>query len=441
MTSFSYTGRDNSGRKVSGTVEADSLDLAASELGKQGIVPLTLNPGKKAAKIPSQKNNDKTKKPSTTSSKENKANDSLGDMEIDLKVIKDYLDAMQKVDIEELIIFCRQMGALLSAGVPIIKAIKGLSESTENIRFKNTLNTIVESLNSGLTLATAMQNHADIFTPFIISMIHVGETTGRLDASFREMAEYLDFERNTQKRIKSATRYPIMVLSAILVAIIVINIWVVPTFANVFLKFGADLPIATKILVATSNFLLSYGWLLFIACCVGIYFLKKYIKTPSGRYNWDRLMIQMPLSGKIYKRISLSRFCRTFATLMDSGVPVLQSLSVVAYTVHNDYIAKKINDMHNAIETGASLSATAASTGLFSQLVLQMLVIGEETGAVDKLLHDVADFYDQEIDYDLKHLSDTIEPILLAFMGGMVLILALGVFLPIWNLSDVAIKK
>ena len=439
MTTFSYTGRDNGGKKISGNLEAASMDQAASELSRQGIMPITLKPSKE--KSTQQAEPAKKKKSPEKKKKEKEEPESMADMEIDLDIVKEFFEARQKIDIEELIIFCRQMGALLAAGVPIIKAIKGLGESSENVRFKRVLIDIVDKLNSGMPLATAMQNHSDVFTPFIISMIHVGETTGRLDGSFREMAAYLDFERSTRKRIKSATRYPVMVLSAITVAVLVINIWVVPTFANVFQKFGADLPLATRILVGTSNFLLNYGWILFIAVCFAFYSLKKYINTPVGRYNWDKLMISLPLSGKIYKRISLSRFCRTFATLMESGVPVLQSLSVVAHTVHNDYIGKKITDMHSAIEAGGSLSSTAAGTGLFSQLVLQMLVIGEETGAVDKLLHDVADFYDQEIDYDLKHLSDTIEPILLAFMGAMVLVLALGVFLPIWNLSDVAIKK
>lgn len=414
MPNFQYTGMNNNGQRVTGSIEALDSKEAATQLQSQYITPIAIQ---------------KTTGGSSAS---------LAEKDID---INEWLSSLQSVDLEELIIFSRQMAALLSAGIPIIKAIKGLATSLENPRLKKALNNIADSLNGGSPLASAMKNHSDIFTPFMINMIHMGETTGRLDQTFQELAVYIEFERETKKRITSATRYPSMVVGALMIALLVINVWVIPAFSSVFAKLGADLPLPTKILMATSDFILTNGWFLACGLVIAFFAFKKWRKTEEGEYQWDRFLLKVPVIGKVFRLIALSRFCRTLATLIDAGVPVLQSLTVVTNTVNNAYVSRKISKMHSTIESGTSLSVTAAQTGLFTPLVLQMFVIGEETGAIDKLLFDVAHFYEQEVDYALKNLSDSIEPILLAFMGIMVLILALGVFLPMWNLSSVALAK
>jgi MSHA biogenesis protein MshG len=225
------------------------------------------------------------------------------------------------------------------------------------------------------------------------------------------------------------------VVSAIMMAMTVINVMVIPNFASVFAKLGADLPFATQILIASSEFTINYWWLILLVTVGGGYSWLRYIKTPDGLLWWDTKKLRLPLFGSLFKRIALSRFSRSFAMMLSSGVPILKALSIVAESVGNKSIGVAIEDMSRGIERGERLTSTAAATGLFTPLVLQMMSVGEETGSVDTLLDDVADFYEEEIDYELKQLADSIEPILLVFLGILVLILALGVFLPIWDLS------
>jgi MSHA biogenesis protein MshG len=245
----------------------------------------------------------------------------------------------------------------------------------------------------------------------------------------------LELERETKKRIKSATRYPLFVVSAIVMAMTVINIMVIPNFASVFAKMGADLPVATQILIASSEFTLNYWWLILLVVFGSGFSWFKYIKTPEGLLWWDTTKLRLPLFGSLFKRIALSRFSRSFSMMLASGVPILKGLSIVSESVGNRSIGLAIEDMYRGIERGERLTSTAAATGLFTPLVLQMMSVGEETGSVDTLLDDVADFYEEEIDYELKQLADSIEPILLVFLGVLILVLALGVFLPIWDLS------
>ena len=267
-------------------------------------------------------------------------------------------------------------------------------------------------------------------------ILHVGENTGQLDVAFKQLADYLEMERETRKRVKQAVRYPTMVLAAISIAIVLINVLVIPAFASFFAKFGAELPWQTKVLMATSDFFVQYGWFLLIALGLSIYGFMQYINTEDGRYQWDRFKLKAPLVGGIFERIALGRFSRTFSMTYRTGVPILQALVVVANAAGNAYIAKFVNDMRGQIERGETLTRAATNSGMFTPLVLQMLAVGEETGALDSLMDQVADFYEEEVDYDLKGLSDAIEPILIVVMGVMVLIVALGVFLPMWDLAS-----
>ena len=225
------------------------------------------------------------------------------------------------------------------------------------------------------------------------------------------------------------------VMSAMFLAITVINILVIPSFSSVFEKLGADLPITTRILVASSEFTINYWWAVLIVVIGSVVAWRRYVKTPEGLLWWDTKKLNLPLFGSLFKRIALSRFSRSFAMMLSSGVPILKGLSIVAESVGNKSIGTAIEDMYRGVERGERLTSTAAATGLFTPLVLQMMSVGEETGSIDTLLDDVADFYEEEIDYELKQLADSIEPILLVFLGVLVLILALGVFLPIWELS------
>lgn len=407
MSQFRYTGRDAQGGKVSGTLQSTSRDSLASELLAQQITPLTIE--EQAAQG---------------------SEDALATLQEKLR--------RRRVDLEELIIFCRQMYSLSKAGVPIIRAIGGLAESHRNLYFREVLQAVRADLEGGMSMAVALNAHPRVFTTLFISMVSVGENTGQLDQAFRQLSSYLELERETRKRIKQATRYPLFVLAAMAVALVVINLLVIPAFAKVFEQFKADLPWPTQVLIGTSQFFQDFWWLLLALAAGGLYAFFKWIESDAGALRWDSIKLRLPIVGGIFERIALARFTRTFAMMYRAGVPLLQTLSINSASVGNRHIGQAILGMREGVERGEALTRTASSSGLFTPLVLQMMAVGEETGALDDLFVEVADFYEQEVDYDLKQLADAIEPILIVAMGVMVLILALGVFLPMWELASVA---
>tara|TARA_R110001583_G_scaffold76956_1_gene210074 strand:+ start:322 stop:1545 length:1224 start_codon:yes stop_codon:yes gene_type:complete len=407
MAAFVYRGRDVDGKAVDGQLSASNRDSAASQLLQRGVTPVSII----------EKADDEKKSG------------------FNIQLTK------PKVSTDELILLTRQLYALTKAGIPIIRALNGLGESSTNPRLKETLASLAQSLVSGSDLASAFRQHPDLFSPIYVSMVHIGESTGNLDDALIRLVAHLEMERETTKRIKSALRYPTMVVVAISVAMIVITMFVIPSFSSVFNKLGADLPFATKLLMVTSSFMQNYWHVLFACLTTSWFFFRRYIRSHDGELWWDEKKLKFPLIGSILERIALARFSRSFAMMLKAGVPILKCMTIVSESVGNRHIGRAVNTMATGVERGERLTSTAAATGLFTPLVLQMMSVGEETGSVDTLLDEVADFYEQEIDYELKQLADAIEPILLVFLGGLVLVLALGVFLPIWELSGAVSGK
>ena len=336
----------------------------------------------------------------------------------------------------ELILFSRQMHTLMRAGVPIIRALNGLAETYRNPMFKGALADVVGNLESGRDLAGSLARHPRVFSSLFVSLMQVGENTGRLDEAFLQLSAYLEMEKETRDRIKAALRYPTIVIVAIAAALAIINLKVIPVFARVYSGFGAKLPWATQVLIATSNFTVAYWPYLLTILVLSYAGTRSYVHTDEGRYRWDKLKLRIPVIGGIILRATLARFARAFSMASRSGVPLIQALTVIALAVDNEYVGDRVRSMRNGVERGESLTRTAATTGLFTPLVLQMLAVGEETGAVDEMLEQVGDFYEREVDYDLKNLSAAIEPILILGIGAIVLVLALGVFLPMWDLAS-----
>ncbi len=341
-------------------------------------------------------------------------------------------------DLTDLMMFSRQMYTLMRSGIPINRAISALIESTRNTELVEALRDIQVDLESGRDLGSSLSRHPGIFSTLYVSMIRVGENTGRLDESFLRVSQYLERDRDTRERIKSALRYPVFVVVAITFAMAVINLWVVPAFRRVFERANVDLPLPTRILISTSDFFVANWPLLLLGAVAAVVGFRAYVGTEQGRYRWDKLKLRLPVVGDLLNRAILGRFARSFSMALGAGVPLIQALTVVSRAVGNDYVGEHVAQMRTGIERGDSLTRTAAITGMFSPLVLQMLAIGEETGSVDQLLEEVAGFYEREVDYDLRNLSASIEPILIVALGVMVLILALGVFLPMWELMNVA---
>lgn len=403
MATFSYRGRNREGAEVTGQIEAGTAALAASQLSVDGIIPIMI---KQSAQV--------------------KAASASNDIQIKL---------FQKISVDELIMFSRQMFSLTKAGVPITRAMRGLANTVSNPLLKDTLDALADDLEKGNALSSGLAKHPKVFSELYISMIHVGENTGQLDEAFRQMASYLELERQTIKNVKQATRYPMFVLIAISFAIGIINVFVIPAFKSVFASFGGNMPWQTKALITLSDFTVNWWWAILggiVLLTVGFYRWKK---TEAGHMTWDRRKLKFPIVGPIFYRVILGRFSRTFSIVLKAGVPIEQGLAIVSNAVGNRYIGKKVAGMRQGIERGESFTQTAHQAEMFSPLVMQMLAVGEETGRVDEMLEEAAGFYEQEVEYDLKNLTSAIEPILIVAIGGMVLVLALGVFLPLWELS------
>ena len=343
--------------------------------------------------------------------------------------------------VEDILVFSRQMYTLNKAGVPILRAFAGLQASATKPAMVEMLKDIRSSLDQGRELSAAMSRHSEVFGAFYISMIRVGEMTGRLTEVFLRLNQHLEFERDVRERIKQAMRYPIFVMIAMAIAVVILNIFVIPVFAKVFAGFNTQLPLITRGLLGFSAWMLAW-WPLLMAGLVGAgVVIRGYLRTTEGRYRWDARKLKLPIVGDIVLKATLARFARSFALSSQSGVPLVQALTVVAQTVDNAFIGSRIEQMRDGIERGESISRCAAATGVFTPVVLQMINVGEETGELDNLLFEIADMYERETDYSIKGLSAAIEPILLAVIAVLVLLLALGVFLPLWNLGSAAMGK
>ena len=409
MPVFQYRGRNQRGEVVTGRVDAASADAVATQLFNSGVVPVDIAVSKGAAQ------------------------------EVQ-KAFQGWF-ASDKVGLVDLILFSRQFYTLTKAGVPIMQSLRGLRDSTHNAAFRVVINDLIESLDSGLELSAALKRHPKVFSTLYVSMVQVAEATGTMEAAFLQLAKYLELEKDTRDRIKAAVRYPIFVVSAIVIAIAVINLFVIPAFAKVFANLHAQLPWATRLLIASSEFTVKYWPLIFALLVGGIIALRIYLRTPEGRYRWHRLKIRLPVMGGIIYRATLGRFARSLAVTIGAGVPLVQGMTVVSRAVDNDFISERILQMRDGIERGETIARTAAATGMFPPLVLQMINVGEESGAVDDLMAEVAEHYEREVDYDLKNISAAIQPILIVGIGILVAILALGVFLPLWDLPRAVVGR
>jgi MSHA biogenesis protein MshG len=339
------------------------------------------------------------------------------------------------------LVFSRQLSTLLRAGVPILRALAGLQDTATSEKMRTTLAEVRRSLESGIALSMSLAQHPRVFDNFYLALVRVGEMTGRLDEVFLRLFHHQEHELFMRQQIRSALRYPAFVVGSMVAALVVINVMVIPAFATVFQNAGATLPLATRVLLATSRFTLEQGWLLVLAVLGGAALLHAWHATPQGRLRWDGWMLRLPVAGAIVRKAMLARFARSFALSLRSGVPLSQALAVVAQTVDNQHIARRIDAMRESVERGEPLLRAAAVTGIFTPIVLQMLAVGEETGAVDELLEEVSELYRNEVGYELKALGAQLEPLLIVFLGVLVMLLAMGVFLPVWELSRTAFAK
>ena len=408
MAYFAYKARNSGGELVQGVLESPDSGAAAAQLSNLGMIPVDITP---------------TKAPKTPGA----------------SVLAQLFQ--EKVTQEDLMLFSRQMNTLLKAGVPIMRALAGLQESFISKAFSTVVKDIRDSLDSGRELSPSLARQPNVFSPFYVSMVRVGEMTGQLEDVFLRMFHHIEFEKFMRDQVKSAIRYPSFVIATMVVAIGIINLVVIPAFAKVYKSLHSELPLMTRILIESSNFTVAWWPVLLGVLIAAVIAFRGWTQTVAGKLKWDELKLKFPIAGKIILKATLARFARSLTLASRSGVPIVQALTNVAQTVDNDFIARKIEKMREGVERGESVLRTAVATGVFTPVVLQMMAVGEESGAIDDMMQEVADLYQREVEYELKTLSSQIEPILILVLGVMVLILALGVFLPMWDLGKNMIKN
>ncbi|OON63280.1 MSHA biogenesis protein MshG [Massilia sp. KIM] len=409
MPYFAYKGRDARGELTQGVLEGVDPSSIADLLFGNGITPIEIVVSKKGPGEAGAKG----------SLRERLTEKKVGHMDVQL--------------------FSRQIYTLLKSGVPIMRGLAGLQESAINKSFAKVIKDLRESLDAGRELSAAMMRHPHCFSPFYLSMVRVGEMTGRLEEVFLRLFDHMEFDRDMRERVKTALRYPTFVVIAMVLAMAVVNMFVIPQFAKVFKSFNAELPLMTRILLGTSDFTVQYWPMLATMLVAGVWGFRHWTRTPKGRMTWDRRKLRLPIAGKIIHKATMARFARSFALSMRSGVPIVQALNVVSQTADNAYLSSRIEQMRDGVERGESILRTSVAANVFTPIVLQMIAVGEESGSLDDLMDEIAQMYEREVDYELKTLSSQIEPILITFLGIMVLVLALGIFLPIWDLGQAAL--
>ena len=403
MPNYAYTGRAKDGAKLKGEMEARHPDDVARQLRSINIFPLTIE--------------EKTLSPTS-----------------DLANLSITIGDPSKLKTDDLVFFSRQLYTLIKSSVPIMKALEGLEETTENPALKTSIGKLRESLDEGLDLTQALERQQDLYPPLFISLVHIGETTGKLAEVFKELSTYLKKEQETKAKVKSALRYPITVLIVIALGLTIINVFVIPKFADMYSGFGAELPLPTQILMGFSEFMINYWYICLGIPILAIFLFIKYIATEKGKLAWHTKMTSLPLFGKLILQSAITRFASSLSITSAAGVPMIQALKIIAPAVGNAYIESKINEMRTGVERGESITANIKKSGIFPGLVVQMISVGEEAGNLDEMINEVAEYYDREIEYTIESLTAAIEPIMVLVIGVIVLVMALGIFLPMISL-------
>ena len=403
MPQFHFRGRDKTGRLLVGQRNADSADSLNLDLTREGIIVIEIK--SESTKQPYQKR------------------------------IHDWLQG-DSFHLSELAVFSRQMKLLHRAGVPIITSLQQLSMHIRSNRLAYAIHGIIRQIEKGQSLANSMKQYSDIFSPLIISLIQIGENTGKLSEAFAHIERYLDFEVQTMKQVKAAFRYPIFIFSAVIVALLILNLFVIPTFATFYVSLNMPLPWQTRILISTSNFFVNYSLVLLAALLIAAILLYRYIHTERGKLRWDYFLLKIPFSGKMLRRIYLIRLCDSLSIVLSSGISLPQGLALTKDTIANTYITKQLVIMRANIERGVSFTQAIEKVDLMTRLETQILAVGERNGELAPAFDYIAHFHSEEIQYDIKRINDVVGPILIAIVAVLILIVALGIYLPVWNMID-----
>jgi len=346
-----------------------------------------------------------------------------------------------KVSLKELTIFSRQLSTLVSSSVPIVQSLSILESQIENKNFARVISLLRKDIESGLSISDAMAKYPDVFSELYVSMIRAGEVGGVLDTILDRLATYLESSAALRDKVKSALMYPIIVGSIAVIVTVVLIIFIIPIFKNIFLSFGAELPLITRIVIGASDFLKKYIFHIIVFLGVFFYGIKRYIKTEKGRRQFDYILLKLPIFGIIFKKIAIAKFSRTLGTLVKSGVPILQALETVAKTSGNKVIEEIVLASMKSVKEGGKIAEPLKKDNIFPPMVTQMISVGEESGSLDTMLFKISDFYDQEVDASVKGLTSMIEPIVMVFMGVVVGFIVIAMFIPMFQMGEIASKQ
>jgi type II secretory pathway component PulF len=399
VPNFTYRARNTRGEVITGVIEAPSNDTVAEQLFAKGYVPVRIEEARKQQPYSSR--------------------------------------LFSGIKAEDLIVFSRQLSTLVTAGISFVRCLDTLAEQTGNAKLKSAITEIRREVEGGSSFSASLARFPDIFSPLYVNMIRVGEEGGVLDDILDRLSTLLEHEAETRARIKTATRYPVIVVFALVVAFFMLTGFVIPKFAAMYASSKVALPWPTQVLIFLNQAVTRF-WPLMIAAAAGISFgFRAYIRTLSGKLHWDMFQLRVPVFGPIAAKTAMSRFARIFSTLYRSGIPMLHALDIVSGTIGNMVIEKAVENLKESVREGKGLAQPMSKAKVFPPMVVQMTAVGEETGALDQMLNKVSAYYDVEVDYAIRNLSTAIEPILLVFIGGAILFLALGIFLPMWDMINV----
>jgi type IV pilus assembly protein PilC len=399
--SFAYKVRTREGRILDGKMEAEGEAAVANKLRSQGHIPIQI-------------------------AKEAKMN-----MKMELHLLP------QRVKLKDLAVFSRQFSTMINSGLSLLRALNILAEQTESPKLAETVKALRDDVERGSSLSAAMSKHPKVFSRLFVSMVRAGETGGQLDTVLIRVAESLEADYKLRQKVKSAMTYPVVVAGIAVLLLTVMLIFVVPTFAKMFTQLGGDLPLPTKILIGMSNQAKFLVPILFVGSIFGFIGYKKAHKSNAEfRLRADKLKLRIPVFGMLFKKIALSRFSRTLGLLLRAGVPVLQALDIVSETAGNEVIARATQDVKESVRSGESMAGPLENHKVFPPMVVQMISVGEDTGALDAMLDKISDFYDQEVEATTEQLTSLIEPIMIGVLGGIVGAMVIALYMPMFGIFD-----
>lgn len=404
MSSYRYKARSEAGKSVTGTLEAPTRDAVVSHLEEMGYTPISV---REAASGPK-------------------------------KGEGDLFARFQKVKGKDLVMITRQLHSLIRSGIPILTSLNILEKQTESDLLKKTLAEVQEKITGGMSFSDALRQFPKIFDDLYVNTVLAGETGGALPEVLDRLALLLESEQATRKAVKSAVRYPIIALVVMTAAFFILNIMVVPKFASIYGKVGIDLPLPTRIMMTSSHIINNYWYFVFGGIAAFFVAFIRFKKTKFGHYQVDKLKLKLPIFGPLFTKLAMFRFTKMLATLERSGVPILKIIEIVSLTVGNDIIEDELLELRDEVRDGKGLASSIMKHPIFPPMVSNMLGVGEETGRLDEMAESIAYYYDEEIKYTVDTLTDMIEPLLTIFIAGGVLLFALAIFLPMWDMIKVA---